>query len=95
MNSLYQVLSPWAEADPIPLRGISPRLADLEKKKIGLFCCTKQAARPILTAFESQLRQRYPSCVTTWFVQQEIQGDMSGFEAWVRGVDAVVGAVGD
>ena len=34
MNSQYEVLSPWAEADPIPLRGISPRLTDLKDKKI-------------------------------------------------------------
>ncbi len=95
MNSRYQVLSPWAEADPVPLEGISPRLTGLENKKIGLYCCSKQAAKPIMTVFDKKLRERYPSCETSWFVQNEIQGDMSKFEGWVRGVDAVVGAVGD
>ena len=33
----YEVLSPWAEVDPIPLRGISPRIKTLAGKKIGLF----------------------------------------------------------
>ena len=95
MNSQYQVISPWAEADPIPLQGISQRLTDLENKKIGMFCCSKQAAKPIMTVFERQLKERYPSCKTSWFVQREIQSDMSTLEDWVRGVDAVVAAVGD
>jgi hypothetical protein len=95
MNSQYQVLSPWAEADPVPLKGISARLNDLKNKKIGLFCCSKQAAKPIMTVVEMKLKERYPSCETSWFVQREIQSDMSKFEEWARGVDAVVGAVGD
>jgi len=28
-NYTYEVLSPWAEADPVPWRGINPRLTDL------------------------------------------------------------------
>ncbi|MBN1191668.1 MAG: hypothetical protein JXA46_18085 [Dehalococcoidales bacterium] len=95
MNSLYQALGPWAEADPIPLTGISERLTDLENRKIGMYCCSKQAARPIMEAFEKKFKERYPSCETSWFILREVQGDMSKFEEWVRGVDAVVGAVGD
>ena len=30
----YEVLNPWAEADPIPLEGISARLNELAGKKI-------------------------------------------------------------
>ena len=36
-ESQYEVLSPWADVDPIPVRGISPRLDSVEGKKIGLF----------------------------------------------------------
>ena len=43
-GSVYEVLSPWAEADPVPLSGISPRLEDMTGKKIGLFCNSKRAA---------------------------------------------------
>ena len=43
----YEVLSPWAEVDPIPLRGISPRVDTLAGKKIGLFANFKRAAKPI------------------------------------------------
>ena len=34
-SSSFEVLSPWAEVDPVPLKGISPRLKSLEGKKIG------------------------------------------------------------
>ena len=44
----YEVLSPWAEADPIPFRGISPRLGTLEGKKIGLLANSKRAAAPTM-----------------------------------------------
>jgi hypothetical protein len=40
-----EVLSPWVEVDPIPLRGISPRIDNLAGKKIGLFVNYKRAAQ--------------------------------------------------
>jgi len=36
-NYQYEVLNPWADLDPVPLRGISPRVTDLAGKTIGLF----------------------------------------------------------
>ena len=71
MNNQYEVLSPWAEIDPIPLRGISPRLIDLTGKKIGLFCNYKRAARPILTVVEQKLKEKFPTSETSWFVQKQ------------------------
>ena len=97
----YEVLSPWAEADPIPLRGINPRVAELSGKKIGLFCNSKRAAVPIMNAVEKGLKQRFPearfdryrvSKVNTLETETE---NRAKFEAWVEGVDAVVTAVGD
>ena len=32
MDATDDVLSPWAEADPIPLKGIHPRLSDLRAR---------------------------------------------------------------
>jgi len=60
-SALYEVLSPWAEADPIPLKGLSPRLDDLAGKKIGLLCNNKRAAPLILNVTErilKEIRQR-------------------------------------
>lgn len=112
MNGTYEVLSPWAEVDPVPLKGIAPRLSDLNGKKIGLFTMIyKRASTPILKVVEKRLKEKYPTTEFKWFedpysliiadmerasdnffVSKEMKDD---FEAWVKGVDAVVGAVGD
>jgi hypothetical protein len=101
-NGEFEVLSPWAYADPVALKGLNPRLTDLAGKKIGLFVLSKPAARPILTAVEAKLKQRYPTCETSWYgsnlpwVKMQIESEYKAkFEEWVKGVDAVIGAVGD
>lgn len=40
----FDVMSPWAETDPQPLQGISPRLSELHGKRIGLFANYKRAS---------------------------------------------------
>ena len=103
-NGQYEVLSPWAEADPIPLRGINPRLKDLEGRKIGLYANWKQPARPILTLVEKKLKEKFPTVETSWFFFRLQPGkeltdledkDKEEFDQWVKGVDAVVAAVAD
>jgi len=96
----YEVLSPWAEADPKPLRGISPRVMDLAGKKIGFFCNSKRAAHPITTVIADKLKARFPTCETSWYFFTrvsipEIETNKEKFEEWINGVDAVVAAVGD
>ncbi|MBI4295717.1 MAG: hypothetical protein HY667_01225 [Chloroflexi bacterium] len=102
MSGQYEVLSPWAEADPVPPKGISPRLTDLAGKKIGLFANGKRASRPILTVVEKKLRQRYPTAEISWYMSRlseaadiELVGKVASFEEWIKGVDAVILAVGD
>ena len=101
MNGQYEVLNPWAEADPIPLRGISPRVADLTGKTIGLFNYNfKVVSRPILAVVEQRLEERFPTARFSWFefgdniVVTETKHKAS-FEEWVKGVDTVIAAVGD
>jgi hypothetical protein len=97
----YEVLSPWADADPIPVRGISPRLDTLEGKKIGLFANFKRAARPITDEVERRLKEQYPTIQTSLFhstlpnVDETETVNKEKFEAWAREMDAVVAAVGD
>jgi hypothetical protein len=102
MNPEYQVLSPWADIDPLPLKSIAPRLTDLSGKKIGLFALSKPASRPIVLSVGEKLKKRFPGITldlydsfTTWTVMQIDTDNKSRFEEWVKGVDAVVGAVGD
>jgi len=100
-GNAYEVLSPWAEAAPVPLSGISPRLENIGGKKIGLFCNSKRAARLMLTSIENKLKERFPSVSTGWYdatipnVPEIESANREKFIEWVRGVDAVILAVGD
>jgi len=67
VSSQYEVLSPWADADRVPLRGISERLSDLAGKKIGLFHHTKIAGPPITAMVERKLKERYPTAEFRYF----------------------------
>ena len=100
-KSQYEVLSPWAEADPIPFKGISPRVESLAGKKIGLFSNYKRAARPALEVVEGQLKQRFPTAQFDWYFVSEMNvpevetDNKRKFEEWLNGVDTVVTAFGD
>jgi len=102
-NGSFEVLSPWAEADAKPQRGLSAtRLADLAGKKIGLLCNTKRAARPITSAVEAELKERFPTAeISRYFTQFAIGPEEAAtenkdkFDDWVKGIDAVIAAVGD
>lgn len=97
----YEVLSPWAEVDPIPLRGISPRVDTLAGKKIGIFANFKRAAMPIAQEVEKRLKERFPDCETVIFhstlpnVDESQTVNKERFEAWAKGMNAVVAVVGD
>jgi hypothetical protein len=97
----FKVLNPWAEVDPMPPRGISPRLDTLAGKKIGLFANFKRASRPILASVEKRLKAMYPDCETSLFdsrganVLESETKNREQFTAWAKGVDAVILAVGD
>lgn len=100
MNSQYEVLTPWAEADTVPLRGISPRLPELKDKTIGLFFNNKRAARPIQDVVEKKLREKFVNIEFRRFervpnVSVAETEDKARFDEWVKGVDAVITAVGD
>ena len=97
----YEVLSPWADVDPVPVRGISPRIDSLEGKKIGLFANFKRAAIPIVTEIEKRLKEKYPNIETSLFhstlpnVTETETINKEKFTAWAKSVDAVIGVVGD
>ena len=100
-SASYEVLSPWAEADPIPLKGLASRVTDLGNKKIGLLCNNKRAAPLILNAAERIVKERFPTSETSWFrartfsVSSLEPDNVAKFEDWIKGVDAVIAAVGD
>ena len=97
----YEVLSPWAVVDPVPLRSPAPRLDNLEGKTIGLFNYNfKSASAPMLTIAQENLKERFPTARFSWFEfnynQDVTETEHKGsFEEWVKGVDTVIAAVGD
>jgi hypothetical protein len=97
----YEVLSPWADADPIPLRGISPRISTLAGKKIGLFVNPKRAAMPIAESIAKRLKTMYPDVQTIVFhstepnVNEIETKNKEKFTAWAKGLDAAIAVVGD
>ena len=101
MTEQFEVKIPWGDVDATPVRGISPRVADLEGKTIGLYASYKVAAPGILSVVESELKQRVPSAQFSWFSGKDFVesaltlADQQRLEAWLDTVDTVVAAVGD
>ena len=97
----FEALSPWADVDPIPLRGISPRIDNLAGKKIGLFVNPKRAAMPIAQSIDRRLKAMYPDVQTTIYHSvganvNEIETKYKEkFTAWAKGLDAAIAVVGD
>ena len=98
----YEVLNPWAEVDPIPLKGLTaPRVDTLAGKKIGLFVNYKRAALPSAQAVEKQLKAKFPNAEFStyhsrdWNVNVAETNDRDKFEAWVKSQDALVATIGD
>lgn len=102
MDGRYEVLSPWAKVDPRPLNGISPRITDLSRKKIGLFCNSKSAAPLIMTVVEKKLTAMFPDsgisrydALEQYSTIQMKSGNRGKYKEWLKGVDTVIAAVGD
>jgi hypothetical protein len=100
-KGMFEVLSPWAEADPIPLKGLAPRLESLAGKKIGLLRNNKRAAEAILNVAAKRLKEIYPDIEFSWFrgnsfsVSHLEKKRLPEFEDWIKSVDAVLAAAAD
>jgi hypothetical protein len=94
----YEVLSPWADADPITLRGLrAERPVKLEGKRIGLFHMWKRASKPILTVLEQRLKEKFPKATFSWYSESEVNtpeiesSNVTKYEDWLKGVDTAAG----
>lgn len=100
MNEHYEVLNPWAEVDPAPLKSVSPPVSDLAGKKIGFFCNSKRSTPLMVNVIERKLKERFPAAEFSQF-HFEWYRDIAGtpeearLAEWVKGVDVVISAVGD
>ncbi len=97
----YEALSPWADVDPVPLRGVSPRLDSLAGKKIGLFVNSKRAAMPMAKSVDRRLKEIYPDVQTIIFhstepnVNEIETKNKEKFTVWANDLDAAILLVGD
>ena len=98
---VYEVMSPWADADPVPPRGLSERLDTLDGKKIGLYYMWKRASKPMLEVVERLLLEKYPSVKLSWYQESEMNTpeiesrNKDKFEEWLKTVDGVIMTYGD
>jgi hypothetical protein len=74
---------------------------NLAGKKIGIFVNYKRAARPIAESVERRLKSMYPDAQISLFVSPDWNVSVvetkrkAEFEAWARGINAVILSVGD
>ena len=99
---LYEVLGPWAEADPVPPRGLdTERPGDLTGKTIGLFHIWKRASKPILDVMERELKERYPTARFSRYTESQMNTpeiesrNKEQYEDWLKELDTVIFAYGD
>ena len=97
----YEVMNPWADVDPIPPKGITPRLNSFEGKKIGLFANSKRSAVPQVTKVGEKLKGKFPKIQTDLYHAPDPNyiakdsPEWGKFSAWIKSVDAIVLTVGD
>jgi hypothetical protein len=98
---VYEALSPWGDADPKPLKGISERLPSFSGKKIGIFANYKRAAMPIASSLQKRIKDAYPDSEVSiyhsdkWNVIEIETENKDAFKKWVDSNDAFVLLVGD
>ena len=100
MSKDYEVMSPWADIDPVPVRGITPRLSSLEGKTLGFFLNSKIAAEPMSDVIEEKMKEIYPSMTFSRFVRipnisMAETAEKEKYVEWLKGLDAVVYTHGD
>ncbi|MEM1542722.1 MAG: hypothetical protein QXF59_05715 [Candidatus Bathyarchaeia archaeon] len=98
----YEVLNPCGEVDPLPLRGLNPRVKSLDGVTVGLFAGFKGHWFLILKEVARQLETRFPSTKFSFYEYPkdcvEIEQDdeyRPSFESWLKGVDTVISGHGD
>lgn len=100
MSTDYEVMSPWADIDPVPVKGISPRLDGLEGKTVGFFLNSKIAAEPMSDIIEEKLKEKYQSMTFSRFVRlpnisMEETPEKEEYAEWLKGLDAIIYTHGD
>ena len=100
MSKDYEAMSPWANIDPVPVKGLSPRLDNMEGKTVGFFLNSKIAAKPMSDIIEEKIKEKYTSMNFSRFVRipnisMEETPKKAKYAEWLKGLDAVIYMYGD
>ena len=100
MTVHYEVMSPWADVDPVPVKGVSSRLDHMAGKTIGFFLNSKIAAKPMSKIIEEKLKQKYQSINFSRFIRipnisMAETPEKDNYVEWLKGLDAVIYSHGD
>ena len=92
-NVEWEVLNPVAEYET-PILALSPRLADLDEKKVGLFWNGKPNGDLLLEAIGKLLERRFKNIKTIRF-NLSISVGPENRRRMAEQCDAVIAAIGD
>lgn len=91
-----KVLDPRGELPTQPVFGISPRIADLNGKKIGLVDNTKPGAKYLFDRLEQELKRRFPTSTIFRFRKSDYKDVQTNLYKEVAAkTDAFIFGVGD
>lgn len=97
MESVYTVLSPWAERKVSRPQPLNPRLPSLEHARIGILGLFKEYHRPLADAVADMFSARFPSASVSVFIytidQMDPEEDTHHWPAikeFIDSVDAIV-----
>ncbi|HEY32967.1 MAG TPA: hypothetical protein G4O10_07665 [Dehalococcoidia bacterium] len=93
-DTTLKVLNPRGEREAVSARGISPRLTEIEGKRVGLYWNGKQDGDYFWDTIEGLLKQKYP---TAKVLRYNGPGDLGEALAarMAKEVDAFLYGVGD
>ena len=93
----YTVMSPWAEVDQSDLHGLSPRMADLNGKTIGMFGDFMKVATFMLQVVEKHIKRQFPEARFSYYEYRTETTDIAKdaaelpkFRPWLESVDCVL-----
>jgi hypothetical protein len=93
-KEVLKVLNPRGERDSIPARGISPRLASLEDKRIGIYWNGKPDGDYFWDTIEGLLKKRFPTAIVLRYNGPGDLGDTLAVKM-AKEVDTFLYGVGD
>ncbi len=94
---VLEVLNPRGEIPPVQAIGLTPRLKDLNGKKVGLIDNGKVGAGTFLDAVEEELKKRLPGIVVLRFKKpgRTTAASPKFYPEVAKKVDAFIYATGD